>query len=133
MTRHMLTVGAVLAAASFLGGGASAQAPSGPPDAKIVAPLQGAAFNFVPRQVVVTQGQGLELYSLDVLPHDVTSNETDGEGFAIFGSDAINYDDTVRNGPAQVNGVKDLAPGAYGFYCTIHPQMGGTLTVVEAP
>lgn len=133
MTRKLLTGGLVVAAASFLGGGASAQAPSAPPPAKIIAPAAGATLNFLPRQVVVAQGQGLDLYSLDVLPHDVTSVATDAENFPLFGSDAINYDDTVKDGPARVNGVEGLAPGAYPFLCTIHPQMGGTLTVVDTP
>lgn len=96
-------------------------------------PVQGATARvvtvgstFVPPSVTVSQGDQLDLVNAEPVPHDVTSTDSTPEGVPLFQSD------TISVGTAPVVGVAALEPGVYGFYCTIHNFMRGTLFVDEA-
>ena len=57
------------------------------------------------------------------IPHDVAIHEGSQSGAEVFRGDVI-------TGPAQTTyDVPALKAGAYAFFCTIHPNMAGTLTV----
>jgi glucose/arabinose dehydrogenase len=117
--RSTIAVTAALLVAAVLPTGATAA------DHTITTPTQA----FVPGEVVIAQGDGLVHVSTDVLaPHDVTSVAYRPDGERLFVGDTISAGENTR-----VEGVEDLAPGAYDFFCTVHPTtMTGTLTV-EAP
>ena len=81
------------------------------------------ANRFAPEQVSIARGDSLELVNVDVAPHNVVSKQAKN-GKLLFTSDTITAGQT-----AVVKGVEALAPGSYAFYCSIHPQMLGTLAV----
>ena len=57
------------------------------------------------------------------IPHDVAIHEGSQSGAEVFKGDVI-------TGPAQKTyDVPPLKAGSYAFFCTIHPNMAGTLTV----
>jgi plastocyanin len=69
--------------------------------------------------MVMPRGGSLSFVNTDLPQHDVVSVN------GLFASKLIGIGEV-----APVNGVDKLADGAYGFYCTIHPGMTGTLVVV---
>ena len=81
---------------------------------------------FVNTEVALAPGERLTFASQDALaPHNVYSRDNGADGLPLFSSATIGGGDT-----APVNGTDKLAPGAYAFFCTIHPAtMNGTLTV----
>ena len=86
-----------------------------------------ARNQFAPAEVVMAEGTGLTFANTDAVPHDVTAMDTDGSGAPLFRSD------TILAGTAAVEGVEDLEPNTYSFFCTVHPDMWGLLTVVDTP
>lgn len=68
---------------------------------------------------VVLSGGSATFINADTAPHDVISR--DGS----FRSDVA-----TTGGQAQIRGVEELAPGDYGFFCSIHPNMTGMVTVL---
>ena len=57
------------------------------------------------------------------IPHDVAIHEGSQSGAEVFKGDVV-------TGPAQKTyDVPPLKAGSYAFFCTIHPNMAGTLTV----
>ncbi len=57
------------------------------------------------------------------VPHNVSIHKDSPTGQEIFKGDII-------TGPAQTSyTIPALAPGTYGFVCSVHPNMTGTLTV----
>lgn len=73
---------------------------------------------FAPGEIVVPQGTGVTFANLDEISHDVTADQ--GE----FRSD------TIQRSFTKVEGVEALGPNTYSYYCTVHPEMWGLLTVV---
>ena len=74
--------------------------------------------------VAIDQGEPLTFLNLDVLNHDVTARGKDGAGNPLFTTPLI--------GPGQevpVEGADSLSPGSYAFFCSVHPNMEGTLEV----
>jgi plastocyanin len=69
--------------------------------------------------VTVPRGSTVDFLNLDVPQHDVRSTTA-----GLFASELIGTGQT-----APVTGVDRLGPGSYGFYCSLHPNMKGTLTV----
>jgi plastocyanin len=70
--------------------------------------------------VTIARGDGLVFTNHDLDRHDVTG---DGQRPAFY-SDLFG---TAQGGP--VSGVQLLLPGSYGFHCSLHPFMKGTLAV----
>lgn len=85
-------------------------------------------LDYVPADVTIEEGESLTYVNLDAAPHDVTSRDGDADDEPLFASP------TITTGTAGVEGVELLAAGTYDFFCTIHPEMQGTLTVIaEGP
>lgn len=93
---------------------------SGAPNPIYVLTLPGAAAaGYTPGTVLVLRGRALYYLNLDVAPHNVRSIT------GLFNSGA-----PVGVGKRDiVAGVERLKKGKYGFYCTLHPNMRGTLQV----
>jgi len=72
----------------------------------------------------VSKGQPLGLRNLDPADHDVTSRLRKADGSPLFQSPRV-----PEGSVDAVHGVKALPAGSYEFYCSIHPNMTGTLTV----
>ncbi|MCA1840867.1 MAG: hypothetical protein ABR507_09780 [Actinomycetota bacterium] len=75
--------------------------------------------------VVVPQGSDLYLVNLRLWGHSMYSdlNRPDDR---LFWSAEIPFGKSTL-----VNGVSALAPGSYGFFCSNHPDMKGTLLIVD--
>jgi hypothetical protein len=74
--------------------------------------------------VAIDQGEPLTFLNLDVLQHDVTARGKGQNGQALFSTPLIGFGEEV-----PVEGSDSLSPGDYAFFCSIHPNMEGTLTV----
>jgi plastocyanin len=73
-------------------------------------------FSFNPAEVTVASGDTITARNVNPLtPHTFTVEDTDI--------------DVNLSGGTQEDVTIDLDPGEYGFVCTIHGQMTGTLTV----
>ena len=86
--------------------------------------VAAASGLYAPSEVVVVAGTALTFVNADAVAHDVTAIENDANGDPVFASE------TIFRGTAAVEGVADLAPNTYDFYCTVHTEMRGLLTVV---
>jgi plastocyanin len=75
--------------------------------------------------MVIPQGGSLSFVNDDLPQHNVVATQSDPvTGQPLFQSRLIGLGEV-----AAVNGVERLGSGSYGFYCTIHPGMTGTLLV----
>lgn len=72
-------------------------------------------FAFSPNSLTISAGSVVTWKNLDGEPHTVVS----GQG--LFRSDALDENDSYS--------FKFDKPGTYGFICSIHPQMRGTIVV----
>ena len=102
---------------------AAAAAPAAATTATIVIKLGGIVSGYSPSSVTLEQGGVLTVVNRDSMVHTVTSVAVDGEGDPLF---------DVSVGPRQTNTLvipTTLAAGKYSFYCTLHPNMRGTLVV----
>ena len=86
--------------------------------------ILAAAGNFVPPVIATDAGQGLDFENIDVLPHDVVSQDVDDAGNPIFRSPVI-----PGGARTDVAGVEKLAAGTYPFFCSLHSWMKGVLQV----
>ena len=109
-----------------LGDGPSAPAPPAPPappGAPVGTPIVSGPGAFLTTYATpvatVRQGGSVTYTNLDAAQHDVVS--VDG----LFGTPLIG-----TGAQAPVAGVESLAPGDYAFYCSLHANMRGTLSVV---
>jgi plastocyanin len=73
-------------------------------------------------QVTIDQGERLTFRNTDFANHDVTSKQS-----GLFASETIGQGAT-----SFVEGSQYLTTGSYDFFCSIHPQMTGTITVTSA-
>jgi plastocyanin len=65
------------------------------------------------------------LARFDVVQHDVVSDDAGPDGFPLFRTPLIGTGQS-----AAVEGLDRVEPGrSYGFFCTLHTNMRGTLTV----
>lgn len=72
-------------------------------------------FSFSPTSLTVNAGTAVTWKNLDGEPHTVVS----GQG--LFRSEALDQNDSYT--------FKFDKPGTYGFICSIHPMMKGTIIV----
>jgi outer membrane protein assembly factor BamB len=94
--------------------------PGGPQAGTPIVSGPGAFLtNYATPVVTVQQGGSVTYTNLDAAQHDVLS--VDG----LFGTPLIGAGQQV-----PVSGVEALPPGSYGFYCSLHANMQGTLSVV---
>jgi plastocyanin len=89
-------------------------------------PLDLTALNidFEPKGLVAPAGPvAISFHNQDNgIPHNVQVNDASG---------ATVYQGEVLTGPSDTQeSIGDLAPGAYTFVCTVHPNMQGTLTIL---
>ena len=78
------------------------------------------------KEVTIDQGQAITFQNSDnTAPHDVTSDESPGHPAGdLFKSETIEGGKT-----SPVQGVEFLTTGDYGFHCSVHPFMMGTIHV----
>jgi len=96
--------------------------------------ITAAALRFVPGDdalplgpLIVEQGRRLLFVNADNLGvHSIYSVEYDEDGWPLFWTDQQNL-----GSAAEVEGVPDLLPRAYAFFCSNHPEMKGTLVVTD--
>lgn len=90
--------------------------------------ITAAPFNrFTAASVTIDQGERLTFRNTDSASHNVTARDRAEDGRPLFASQ------TITNGrSAEVEGARHLTTGSYGFLCTIHPTMTGTLQVSSA-
>lgn len=77
--------------------------------------IQGRAFGSVPQ---LAPGESMVIVNLDSVRHTFTSADDSWEAVELAGD---------SEAPFTVPG--DLAPGRYIFFCEVHSDMGGSLTV----
>lgn len=76
--------------------------------------------------VIVPEGSTLALAQVDPARlHDLASSDRTPEGRLFGTEDVLTFGET-----ATVLGVDALPVGEYGFFCSVHPSMKGTLQVV---
>jgi outer membrane protein assembly factor BamB len=92
----------------------------------IAAGLAGASTGYLTPQAAVVEGGQVTFANGDAAPHDVIARDRGVDGEPLFASKLIGIGQT-----ADVEGVKDLEPGSYEFYCSLHGAMKGTLTVLS--
>jgi len=97
------------------GGGGGGGAPVGP---SVVSGPGGASYGYLTPVVVMPKGSPLTYANGDIVQHDVVGDN--GQ----FRSKLIGLGET-----APVEGAEKLQVGAYGFFCSVHPGMRGTLVV----
>ena len=107
------------------GGGAGGGGGGGPQGPSVVAGPGAASTGFATPAVVALAGGKVSFTNLDTVQHDVTSDDHGPDGRPLFQSKQIGLGET-----APVEGTEKLQSGkSYGFYCSIHPGMRGTLIV----
>ena len=91
--------------------------------------LEGSATqgnpDYDPKELSVTQGQTILVDNVDAMPHTVTN----GEGASDSNSGKLFDTSIINGGESAVIETADIEPGAYNYYCTVHPYMTGTLNV----
>lgn len=126
--RHTVVAAAVVLAATGLaalpighGTGEQARAATtSPPKVATIVIRHGSLFRGIydPATVTLARGGTLWVKNRDSMPHTVTADGTQA------------FDTLVRPGQrVRVRGVGQLRAGRYGFHCTFHPIMTGTLVI----
>jgi plastocyanin len=87
----------------------------------------GPSVRYTTPSVTMDQGERLSFQNLDLVGHDVTARERGRDGRALFRTPVIGGGQEVF-----VEGSQYLTTGAYGFLCSVHPEMTGTLNVTSA-
>ena len=101
-----------------------AAAPAAHADQAIVA---GPNSTYLTTSVSMDQGEPLTFYSFDAPNHDVVSHTKGADGKPLFGTPLIGAGES-----AFVEGSQFLTAGTYHFFCSIHANMQGNLTVTSA-
>jgi amicyanin len=110
MRRRLL--GAALLAAALAAAGL-ASTPAGAEEATV----KIDNFAFEPAQLTVKVGTTVTWVNADDIPHTVAATAK------AFRSKALDTDDKFS--------FTFTTPGAYAYFCTLHPHMQGTVTVSE--
>jgi plastocyanin len=117
MSRAGTHIGLILLTALLL-------APAAQADQRIQA---GPSIRYTTPNVTMDQGERLTFQNLDVASHDVMASAKGPDGKALFRTPIIGNGEE-----AFVEGSQYLTTGSYGFFCSVHPQMTGTLNVTSA-
>ena len=86
--------------------------------------VSAQSFVYSPTPTSIAPGDHLSFTNLDAAPHDVVSRDTKADGSPLFRSSVVGQGIST-----PVHGTEDLDPGAYAFYCSVHPSMTGAVTV----
>jgi plastocyanin len=82
---------------------------------------------FASTNVTIDQGEALMFQNSDRSAlHDVTSDKNGSDSKPLFASETIDGGKT-----SPVKGVEFLTTGDYGFHCSLHPFMTGTVHVTS--
>jgi plastocyanin len=117
--RRAVRIGGALGALVLL-----AQAPPALADQEIQAQ---APNHYASPSATIDQGEPLTFRNLDVNGHNVTATQKGPDGKALFATPVIG-----TNQSSFVEGSQYLTTGSYGFICTVHPFMTGTVVVTSA-
>jgi plastocyanin len=117
MSRAGTHIGLILFTALLL-------APAAQADERIQA---GPSIRYTTPNVTMDQGERLTFQNLDVASHDVVASPRGADGKPLFRTPIIGNGEE-----AFVEGSQYLTTGSYGFFCSVHPQMTGTLNVTSA-
>jgi plastocyanin len=74
-------------------------------------------YAFSPAQLTITAGTKVTWTNLDQVPHSVVEKDK------IFRSAALDTNDSYS--------FEFTQPGTYRYFCSLHPQMTGTVIVVK--
>jgi plastocyanin len=75
--------------------------------------------------MIMPKGGPLSYTNLDAVQHDVVASDNGPDGQPLFRTPLIGL-----GGSAPVTGVEKLEGGkSYGFFCSLHPNMRGTVNV----
>jgi polyvinyl alcohol dehydrogenase (cytochrome) len=114
--------------ASGGGGGGGPEVPpvpDAPVEPTIVSGPGGFVAGYATRAMIAQQGGSLTYANLDVAIHDVTAKDKGPDGKPLFVSAKIGVGSTT-----PVLGLDRVESGkTYDFYCSIHPNMQGTLVI----
>ena len=83
-----------------------------------------AGYLYAPTDLTIAPGDTVDLVNVDPVPHNITSYASTANGTLLFASATI---DAGKSAP--VRGVERLKPGTYGYFCTLHENMRGSITV----
>ena len=103
---------------------AAVLAPVSQPATAATVTITAVNIKFLPADVTMNYGDDLQFLNADVAPHNVVS--LPARNGATFRSDTI-----PQGKSTPVKGARTVPPGKYDFYCTLHPTMIGTLTVLS--
>jgi plastocyanin len=91
----------------------------------------GPTNQFTTPSVTIDQGEKLTFKNNDFNTHNVTSNDSSTLPGSVNGH--LFASRNIGNGQsAPVEGSQYLRTGSYGFFCSLHPFMTGTLNVNSA-
>ena len=80
---------------------------------------------YEPHLITIKQGETILVNNVDAMPHTVTSGEgpNDANSGKLFDTSIINGSEST------LLQITNIGPGAYNYYCTVHPYMTGVLMV----
>ncbi|HEX6713697.1 MAG TPA: plastocyanin/azurin family copper-binding protein, partial [Thermoleophilaceae bacterium] len=91
----------------------------------IVSGPGAASTGYATPAVISFAGNKVSYTNVDNVLHDVTAADKGPDGRPLFQSKLIGLGES-----APVDGTEKLAAGkSYGFYCSVHPGMKGTIAV----
>jgi plastocyanin len=94
-------------------------------EATVFAGPGAAQLGYLTTTATVPAGGSLVFTNYDILMHDVTSTDRAPDGGPLFSTPLIGFGQS-----ATAEGLDRLQPGhSYSFFCSLHANMRGTLTV----
>ena len=77
--------------------------------------------------VSIDQGEQVTFQNLDLVDHDVVAQMKGPDSQPLFKSELI-----ARGASTEVKGTEFLTTGEYEYFCSVHPNMKGSLEVTSA-
>ena len=87
----------------------------------------GPPNRYLTSEVTIDQGERVTFTNTDAAEHDVLARDPGPDGKPLFRSELVGAGRTV-----PVDGAEYLTTGSYAFFCSLHPQMEGTINVTSA-